>query len=104
MSDSIIAILGMGFLLGITVTLVIIGAIYGSDNQGQLHNDSDVRLYIPVRDRCRRGDNGRDKPLEQEEVRKVLIENGFTVKVFQTDDTIAETIVEFWKADEGWQE
>ena len=72
MSDSFIAILGMGFLLGITVTLVIIGAIYGSDNQGQLHNDSDVRLYIPVRDRCRRGDNGRDKPLEQEEVRKVL--------------------------------
>ena len=35
---------------------------------------------------------------------KVLIQNGFTVKVFQTDDTIAETIVEFWKADEGWQE
>ena len=35
---------------------------------------------------------------------KVLVENGFIVKVFQTDDTIAETIVEFWKKGEGWQE
>lgn len=35
---------------------------------------------------------------------KVLIQNGFTVKTYQTDDTLAETIVEFWKQDEGWQE
>lgn len=35
---------------------------------------------------------------------KVLIQNGFTVKTYKTDDTIAETIIEFWKKDEGWQE
>ena len=35
---------------------------------------------------------------------KLLIQNGFIVKTFQTDDTIAETIVEFWKDNEGWQE
>ena len=35
---------------------------------------------------------------------KVLVDNGFTVKVYKTDDTIAETLIEFWKKDEGWQE
>jgi len=35
---------------------------------------------------------------------KVLMQNGFTVKSFQTDDTIVETIIEFWKHEEGWQE
>ena len=35
---------------------------------------------------------------------KVLIQNGFTVKTYQTDDTIIETIIEFWKHEEGWQE
>ena len=35
---------------------------------------------------------------------KVLIENGFTVKVYKTDDTIAEILIEFWQKDEGWQE
>lgn len=33
---------------------------------------------------------------------KVLIENGFTVKIYQTDDTIAETIVEFAKHEKGY--
>jgi hypothetical protein len=35
---------------------------------------------------------------------KLLIQNGFTVRVYQTDDTLVETIVEFWKRDEGYQE
>ncbi len=36
---------------------------------------------------------------------KVLIQNGFTVRVYQTDDTLVETIVEFWKeVENGWQE
>ena len=35
---------------------------------------------------------------------KVLIENGFIVKTYQTDDTLVETIIEFWKDNEGWQE
>ena len=37
---------------------------------------------------------------------KVLIQNGYMVKVYQTDDTIAETIIEFGKKERenGWQE
>lgn len=35
---------------------------------------------------------------------RLLIENGFIVKVFQTDDSLVETIIEFWKDDEGWME
>lgn len=36
---------------------------------------------------------------------KNLIENGYTVKIYQTDDTIVENIIEFWKdIENGWQE
>ena len=36
---------------------------------------------------------------------KILIQNGYTVKVYQTDDTLVENIIEFWKDIEvGWQE
>lgn len=35
---------------------------------------------------------------------KLLIQNGFTVRVYQTDETLVETIVEFWKRDEGYRE
>lgn len=35
---------------------------------------------------------------------KLLIQNGFTVRVYQTDETLVETIVEFWKRDEGYLE
>ena len=35
---------------------------------------------------------------------KVLVENGFTVKTYKTDETIAEVLIEFWNKDEGWQE
>lgn len=37
---------------------------------------------------------------------KVLMQNGYTVKAYQTDDTIVETIIEFWKEDSicPWQE
>ena len=37
---------------------------------------------------------------------KVLIQNGYTVRVYQTDDTLVETIVEFGKKEieNGWQE
>lgn len=37
---------------------------------------------------------------------KVLIQNGYTVRVYQTDETLVETIVEFWKKEikNGWQE
>lgn len=33
---------------------------------------------------------------------KVLIQNGYSVKVYQTDDTLVETIVEFSRKDPGY--
>ena len=33
---------------------------------------------------------------------RLLIENGYTVRVYQTDDTLVETIVEFWKGERGY--
>lgn len=33
---------------------------------------------------------------------KVLIENGYTVRIYQTDDTLVETIVEFGKEEKGY--
>ena len=32
---------------------------------------------------------------------KILIQNGYTVRVYQTDDTLVETIIEYWKGDRG---
>ena len=33
---------------------------------------------------------------------KLLIENGYTVRIYQTDDTLEETIIEFWKGERGY--
>lgn len=33
---------------------------------------------------------------------RILIQNGFTVRVYQTDDTIVETIIEFGKPEKGY--
>jgi len=65
MSDSFIAILGMGFLAGASVTLIIIGAIYGSDKR-QHDIDLDMRIYVPHRNRDRGCDKRNDKQLEAE--------------------------------------
>jgi len=44
------------------------------------------------------------KTVNEEEamiVVKLLIQNGYTVRVYQTDDTIVETIIEYRKGDWG---
>lgn len=51
-------LIAIGFLLGVCVTFVIAGAVVIYDDR--IHkrksaNDSDVRLYIPMRYRNRRG-------------------------------------------------
>lgn len=61
MSDSIVAILGVGFLAGVTLTLIMLGVSYAMDNKRQRRDDTDVRLYIPSRDRDRGGNNGRNQ-------------------------------------------
>lgn len=65
MSDSIVAILGVGFIAGIVATIAV-WAIYERDYQRQHNTDSDVRLYVYSRDRDRRGDNRHDRALEAE--------------------------------------
>lgn len=61
MSDSFIAILGMGFLSGAIVTLIILGAI--KDERAN-DIDLDMRLYVPMRDRDRRSDKRSDEQME----------------------------------------
>ena len=54
MSDSFIAVLGMGFLAGVTLTLIMLGVNYAMDNnKRQCGTDIDMRLYVPSRDRDR---------------------------------------------------
>lgn len=45
-----------------------IGVAYGRADKGQLNDDSDIRIYIPCRDRNRCGNNGSNKRMETEEV------------------------------------
>lgn len=63
MSDSIIAILGMGFLSGAIVTLIILGAVH---DERANDIDLDMRLYVPHRDRDRRSDKRDDEQMEAE--------------------------------------
>ena len=55
MSDGFIAVLGMGFLMGVVTTLTMIGVINVRDNKRQCTNDRDMRIYVPSRDRDRGG-------------------------------------------------
>ena len=64
MSDSFIAILGMGFLAGAIITLIIIGAI--TDERVD-DIDLDMRLYVPHRDRDRRSDKRDDEQMGAEQ-------------------------------------
>ncbi len=66
MSDSIIAVLGMGFLAGVTLTLIMLGVSYALDNKRQHGTDLDMRIYVPSRDRNRSGNNRRLERLEAE--------------------------------------
>ena len=45
-----------------------IGVCIGRDYKGQHDSDSDIRIYIPMRDRNRCGNNGSNKRMEAEEV------------------------------------
>lgn len=65
MSESIIACLGMGFLIGAFTTITILGVFNNGTNkrhnQRELDRDNDIRIYIPVRSRGGRRDNGCDQ-------------------------------------------
>lgn len=54
------------------VLLVGIGVTIGRDDKGQLNDDSDVRIYVPDRDRNRSSDHGQFEQMDPEEVTAVL--------------------------------
>lgn len=69
MSDGFIAVFGMGFLAGVTLTLIMLGVSYGMDNKREHGTDTDMRIYIPSRDRNRSG-NKRMAEIASEEKRR----------------------------------
>ena len=54
MSDSFIAIFGTGILTGATLTLLIL-LLAGGKNDRQTYIDTDMRIYVPSRNRGRGG-------------------------------------------------
>lgn len=54
------------------VLLVGIGVTLGRCNNGELNDDSDVRIYVPDRHRNRGSDHGQLKQMDSEEVTAVL--------------------------------
>jgi len=65
MSDSFWAVFGCGALFGMIATIAIIGLTRSEHEKHYI--DTDMRIYIPSRDRDRSGDIGCDKRLEAEE-------------------------------------
>jgi hypothetical protein len=58
--------------LVMAVILVGIGVQIGRGDKGELNNDSDVRIYIPDRDRHRGSDHGQLEQMDPEEIISVL--------------------------------
>lgn len=54
------------------VLLVGIGVQLGRSDKGQLNNDSDVRIYVPDRNRNRGSNHGQLEQMDSEEVTAVL--------------------------------
>lgn len=65
MSDGFIAIFGTGILTGATLTLLIL-LIAGGKNDRHSYIDTDMRIYVPHRDRNRGGSHGRNLRLATE--------------------------------------
>lgn len=60
MSDSFIAIFGAGLFTGVALTLIIL-LLTGGKNERHTYIDTDMRTYVPSRDRDRSGNNRYDK-------------------------------------------
>jgi len=66
MSDSIIAVFSMGWLLGVIATLFFMGMNHAMD-KGQFEFDGDVRIYFPSRNRMDRSNTVCDSKVEGEQ-------------------------------------
>lgn len=69
MSDSFIAIFGTGILTGATLTLLIL-LIAGGKNERHTYIDTDMRIYVPHRDRNRGSSHGRSRLATETEALK----------------------------------
>lgn len=71
MSDSVIGIFSIGFLTGM-ITLAMAFVLWkdndDADDKGQCELDSDIRVYVPSRDRGRSGYHGCNQFYDPEEV------------------------------------
>ena len=65
MSYGFIAIFGTGVLTGATLTLLILLIVGGKDERHS-YIDTDMRIYVPRRDRDRSGSHGRNLRLATE--------------------------------------
>lgn len=65
MSDSFIAIFGTGLFTGVALTLIIL-LLTGRKDERHTYIDTDMRIYVPHRDRNRGGSHGRNSRLATE--------------------------------------
>lgn len=65
MSDSFIAIFGTGLLTGATLTLLIL-LLAGGKDERHTYIDTDMRIYVPHRDRDRGRNERNCKQLDAE--------------------------------------
>lgn len=65
MSDSFIAIFGTGLFTGVALTLIIL-LLTGGKNDRHTYVDTDMRIYVPHRDRDRGRNQRNSKQLDAE--------------------------------------
>ena len=67
-------LISIGFLAGALFAVIVCGTgvIYGRHDNRQSDVDSDVRIYVPDRDRNRGSDHGQLEQMDPEEVTAVL--------------------------------
>ena len=111
MSDGIVAILGVGFLAGITVTLICLGVSYAMDNNKRQHGtDLDMRVYVPSRLRNRGGNHRQNKQMGEmtsETLAAIIRTMSATMKIDDNESAyLSETADRLEKLDklEKWME
>lgn len=87
MSDSFIAIFGVGLFTGVALTLIIL-LLTGGKDERHSYIDTDMRIYVPSRNRGRGGYKRSDEQVEKltsEELGAILRTMSATLKVDQDE-------------------
>ena len=70
-----------------------IGVCFGRCDKGQHNDDSDVRTYVPIRDRSGSGDKRDDKPTYEEKIMVLnTLRTGTTIWEHKVIDSIEEDV------------